>query len=109
MMADVLQISAVQFEEEVIKETLPVLVDFWAPWCNPCKMLAPVLDEIAAANKDRLKVVKVNVDENPDLASRFDIMGIPTMILFKDGRVVDSFTGALPKKALAEKIDQYIA
>jgi thioredoxin 1 len=107
-MAAVMEISETQFEAEVINEPLPVLVDFWAPWCGPCKMVAPILDEIAAANPDRLKVVKVNVDEFPGLAARFDVMGIPTLVFFKDGRVVDSITGAIPKQALAEKIDLHI-
>ena len=86
---------------------MPVLVDFWAPWCGPCKMLAPALQELAEEYDNRLKVVKVNVDENPGLASRFDVMGIPTMILFKNGRL-DSFTGAMSKQALADKVAPHL-
>jgi thioredoxin 1 len=107
-MADVKEISEALFEAEVVKASLPVLVDFWAPWCGPCKMIAPVLKELAEENDGRLKVVKVNVDENPDLASRFDVMGIPTMILFKSGQAVDSFTGAMSKQALADKVAPHI-
>lgn len=107
-MREVMEINGVEFETVVIQEKIPVLVDFWAPWCGPCKMIAPVLSELAADNRDRLKVVKVNVDENPDLAARFDVMGIPTMILFKGGKVVDSFTGSMAKQELAAKIDPYL-
>ena len=102
------EISESEFDQEVVKETLPVLVDFWAPWCGPCKMLGPILEELAAENDSRLKVVKVNVDENPDLAQKYEVMGIPTMFLFKDGQVIDSFTGAMSKAALTEKINKYI-
>ncbi|MGM0689808.1 MAG: thioredoxin [Bacillota bacterium] len=108
MAGAVKEISESQFDQEVMKETLPVLVDFWAPWCGPCKMLGPILEELAAANDSRLKVVKVNVDENPDLAQKYEVMGIPTMFLFKGGQVIDSFTGAMSKAALTEKIDKYI-
>ncbi len=108
MAGTVKDITESQFEQEVIKETLPVLVDFWAPWCGPCKMLGPVLEDVASSNDSRLKVVKVNVDENPDLAQRFEVMGIPSMFLFKDGEVVDSFTGAMSKQALTEKIEKHI-
>ncbi|MEW5786004.1 MAG: thioredoxin [Bacillota bacterium] len=107
-MADVKEISEGQFKQEVFQASLPVLVDFWAPWCGPCKMLAPVLQEVAAENQDRLKVVKVNVDENPDLASRYDVMGIPTMVLFKNGQVVDSFTGAMSKQELSGKLAAFV-
>lgn len=102
------EISESEFDQEVMKETLPVLVDFWAPWCGPCKMLGPILEELAAENDSRLKVVKVNVDENPDLAQKYEVMGIPTMFLFKGGEAIDSFTGAMSKAALTEKINKYI-
>ncbi len=107
-MAEVKEINEALFEAEVVKASLPVLVDFWAPWCGPCKMIAPVLKELAEDNGNRLKIVKVNVDENPDLASRFDVMGIPTMILFKDGQVVDSFSGAMSKQALSDKVAPHV-
>lgn len=109
MMAGALkEINESQFEQEVTKSEIPVLVDFWAPWCGPCKMLGPILEEVAATNDSRLKIVKVNVDENPDLAQKFEVMGIPSMFLFKNGEVIDSFTGAMSKQALTEKIDKYI-
>ncbi len=108
MAGAVKEINESQFEQEVTKSEIPVLVDFWAPWCGPCKMLGPVLEEVAAANGSRLKIVKVNVDENPDLAQKFEVMGIPSMFLFKNGDVIDSFTGAMSKQALTEKIDKYI-
>jgi thioredoxin 1 len=108
MAGAVVEVNEDKFEEEVLKATLPVLVDFWAPWCGPCKMLGPVLEEVAAANDSRLKVVKVNVDENPDLAQKYEVMGIPAMFLFKTGEVIDSFTGAMSKQILMDKIDKYI-
>lgn len=101
-------INGDQFEEEVIKSDLPVLVDFWAPWCGPCKMLGPILEEVAAANDGKLKVLKVNVDENNELAQKFGIMSIPTMFLFKDGQVVDSFVGAMSKQTLNDKLNPHI-
>jgi thioredoxin 1 len=104
----VMEINESQFEQEVMQASLPVLLDFWAPWCGPCKMLGPVLEELAKANDSRLKVVKVNVDENPDLAQQYEVMGIPALFLFKDGEVVDSFTRAMSKQVLTEKIDKYI-
>lgn len=101
-------ISEAEFEDQVMQEQLPVLVDFWAPWCGPCRMLAPVLDELAAEYRGRLKILKVNVDENPGLAERFEIMGIPSMLLFKGGALADSFTGAMSREALVDKINPHL-
>ena len=107
-MADIIAIGEADFEEQVIREQLPVLVDFWAPWCGPCKMIAPILEEMAVEYQDRLKIFKVNVDENPELAGRFEIMGIPAMLLFKGGALVGSFVGAMPRQALTSRIEPHL-
>jgi thioredoxin 1 len=108
MAGAVIEINESQFEQEVMQAEIPVLVDFWAPWCGPCKMLGPVLEAVAEANDSRLKVVKVNVDDNPNLAQKYEVMGIPTMFLFKNGQVIESFSGAMSKQALTEKVEKYI-
>lgn len=96
------------FEEHVLKSTLPVLVDFWAEWCGPCKMIAPILEEIAHDYKDRVHVMKMNVDENNDMPARHNIRGIPTLLLFKDGEVVATKVGALNKSQLAAFLDEHV-
>lgn len=108
MNKDIFQATDSSFEQEVLKSDLPVLVDFWAPWCAPCLMIVPVIEEIAEAYQGRLKVVKVNVDENPRLSASYQILSIPTMILFKDGQPVDSIIGALPKKRLVEFLSKHL-
>ena len=93
-------LTKTNFEAEVLKSDKPVLVDFWAPWCGPCRMLAPVLAEVAAEKGDKIKVGKVNVDENPELAAQYGISGIPAMLLFKDGKVAATSVGFKPKPEL---------
>lgn len=96
------------FEEEVLKSELPVLVDFWAPWCAPCFMVAPVVKEIAEEYEGRLKICKLNVDEGPKIASKYGIMSIPTLAIFKNGAQVDAIIGAVPKTELEEKLKPHI-
>lgn len=95
-----LKITSANFEKEVLGSELPVLVDFWATWCGPCKMLAPVLDEIAAEQEGKAVVGKIDVDEEADLAAKFGVMNIPTVILFKDGKEVSRSVGLVPKQKL---------
>ena len=97
-----------QFPEEVLKFSAPVLVDFWAAWCGPCRMVAPVLEEIAGEYEGKIKVVKVNVDECGETAQRYGVMSIPTMMLFKNGEPVETIVGFRPKEALSEIIDKVL-
>src|SRR4051812_27405903 len=96
------------FDTDVLASDKPVLVDFWAEWCGPCKMVAPVLEEIASEHGDKLTVAKVNIDENPEIARRFQIMSIPTMSVFAGGEVVKSIVGAKPKAALLRDLEDYV-
>ena len=97
------------FDADVLKSDKTVVVDFWATWCGPCKMVAPVLEEIAGENKDKLTVAKLDIDANPETARTFQVMSIPTMILFKDGKPVKQIVGAKPKAALLSDLADYLA
>lgn len=99
------EITDKNFKEEALKSDLPVLVDFWAPWCAPCTMIAPVIEEIAKEYNGRLKVGKLNVDDNPLTPSEFEIMTIPTLIIFKGGQIAERIVGAVPKSELKGKIE----
>ncbi|MBE9036907.1 thioredoxin [aff. Roholtiella sp. LEGE 12411] len=102
------QVTDSTFKQEVLDSNVPVLVDFWAPWCGPCRMVAPVVDEIASQYEGQLKVVKLNTDENPQVASQYGIRSIPTLMIFKGGQKVDMVVGAVPKTTLANTLDKYI-
>ena len=99
-------VNDVTFDSDVLKSTIPVLVDFWAEWCGPCKMLTPLLDVIAKENEGRLKIVKLNVDENNATASQYGIMSIPSLLIFKDGKVIANKVGALTKSQLDDFINE---
>ena len=101
-MTDIKNLSLDNFDSEISSSNIPVLVDFWAEWCGPCKMLGPILEEISKELKDKLQIVKVNLDENQDLAMKYSIRSIPTLLLFKDGQLIDTKVGLLPKSDLVE-------
>jgi len=108
-MASVLPVADDSFEREVLQSTTPVLIDFWAPWCAPCRAVAPVVDEIAREYAGKLKVVKMNVDENPLTPSRYGVRGIPNLIVFKGGEVKEQIVGAVPKAQLVRAISTVVA
>lgn len=100
-------VTVSQFDVEVLESKVPVMVDFWAAWCGPCRSVAPLVDQVAAEFEGRAKVVKVNVDEEPEIAGRYGVQSIPTLAIFKEGKLVDQIVGAHPKAAISEKLSQY--
>ncbi|MHB8904837.1 MAG: thioredoxin [Melioribacteraceae bacterium] len=108
-MQNLIEGTDANFSQEVLKSDTPVLVDFWAPWCGPCRMVAPVVEEIANEMVGKLKVVKLNTDENFNVAGQYGIMSIPTLGIFKNGKMVDAVIGAVPKQHLVSKITPYLA
>jgi thioredoxin 1 len=108
-MGNAVAVTGQNFESEVLQSPLPVLVDFWAAWCGPCRAIAPAIEEIAGEYAGKLKVVKVDTDENQDIAVKFQVMSIPTLMVFKGGKVVERVIGALPKAVLLNKIKPHLA
>ena len=107
-MSSALQVTDATFKGEVLESDVPVLVDFWAPWCGPCRMVAPIVDEIATQYKGQVKVVKLNTDENPSVASQYGIRSIPTLMIFKGGAKVDMVVGAVPKTTLSATLEKHL-
>lgn len=105
-MAEITQVGDTDFEAEVIKSQLPVLVDFWAPWCGPCKSIAPLIEALAKEYEGKLKVTKLNVDDNPTIPSRYGVRGIPNLMIFKDGTVKEQIVGAVPRGRLVDAIER---
>ena len=100
----VIEINDKDFEQQVLKSSLPVVVDFWAPWCGPCRMIGPIVEKLSEEFKGKLKFCKVNVDENQQLAQKYKVMSIPTLIFFKNGQLIDQSMGAVPEKTLRSKV-----
>lgn len=107
-MAEPMEITDQNFDEEVLQAKTPVLVDLWAPWCGPCLMAAPIIEQVAEKYEGQLKVVKLNVDDNPEVANRYRVRSIPTLLLFKGGEVVDQAIGVQPEPQLSRMIDEVL-
>jgi thioredoxin 1 len=108
-MGKALEVTDSTFEQEVLQSTQPVLVDFWAIWCGPCKAIAPIVEELAGEYEGRLKVMKLDVDDNPRTASAYGVQSIPTLLVFKDGKPAERIIGAVPKKVIADKLQSVMA
>jgi len=108
MSAEITSLSDATFDETVQSSSEAVIVDFWAEWCGPCKMISPILEEIASEHKEKLKVVKLNVDDNPDVTRRYDVMSIPTLIVFKDGQAKKRLVGAKGKGQLLQELGEFL-
>lgn len=108
-MSQLIHVTDGTFEEEVLKSDVPVIVDFWATWCGPCKMIAPILDEIATEYADKVKVAKLDVDSNSATAAKYNIMSIPSLLFFKNGERVADIVGAIPKAQLIQRLDEVLA
>lgn len=103
-----INVNADSFEQEVLKAEIPVLADLWAPWCGPCKALGPTIDEVATQFAGKVKVVKINIDDNPELATRYSVMSIPTLLVFNNGDVAEQLVGLVPKAKIEAKLRPYI-
>jgi thioredoxin 1 len=107
-MSKPIHVSDAEFQEKVLKSPTPVIVDFWAPWCGPCRMVAPILDELAKEYEGQIVVAKVNTDDNPQWAMKYGVQGIPTMLFVKDGQLVDRMVGAAPKPFIQQRVDKML-